>query len=747
VVTITPSFSNPALTPRIASVTITDDENAVATLSLPATLTEGAGVLTAAGTLSLSVAADEPLTFTLTSSNSSELAVPATVTMPAGASSVTFALTLPNDDWLDGGKSVTITASLVGWQPAQITGTVEDNDPRTLTLTFPNGTSAVEGVYLSCRVGLTARATSLMALTVTFSPSGGTTTAYVLNGDTYTNISLGGGQDYIAEADETRTVSVSYPGFTGASGQFFHQDDDPATMVWGSISSPKQAGQYFPFTLTGYNLSGQSAPVMANVTVTQEAEGIVYPQDYVIFNMSGGNLQNGSFAPKKSGASRLRAQVDGSGFVSFSSVFHVQAGPASKFVFGLLPSSAQAGGAFPVSVRAVDEFDNTASFSGTARLAVLRGVSERSFYSSGGSAAGVPASPGAKVQRSQFIYSSYAINGYGPICRVSFKVLTPSAQPLENFTLRLKSPGLGYFTGSYTGWDNTGLTTHYQGAPAFTQAGWMPLDLQTPYTLAYGANLMIDSSFSGTQLAGCSFNGSYSSSSCYDGTATSGDPLSWSGTSPVAPSPNYYLPDIKIGFGTPVAASPANTGIFASSAWTGPVTIQTAGAGTVLRATSGPVTGDSAAFTVYDPAADADTDKLPDWWESANALTAPLAGANDDPDFDGRTNLLEYLTGTAPKSAGTATPGLETITSMQIDGNQRRVCSYTYRRRASLTGWTFGFQVSDSLGTWTSAGVDVVEQTVLPDPADPSFETVTVQITLPAGWEDRAFLRLYITSP
>ncbi|MFN9115582.1 MAG: hypothetical protein ACK5XN_36465, partial [Bacteroidota bacterium] len=204
---------------------------------------------------------------------------------------------------------------------------------------------------------------------------------------------------------------------------------------------------------------------------------------------------------------------------------------------------------------------------------------------------------------------------------------------------------------------------------------------------------------------------------------------------------------LKLGFGSKISATPASTGTWTTTNWSGPVTIQSAGTGTVLRASSSSLTGDSAAFTVYDPTADADTDKLPDWWESAHALTAPLAGANDDPDSDGRSNLLEYLTGTAPKGAGAATPGLETITSMQIDGNQRRTCLYTYRRRASLTGWTFGFQVSDTLGAWTSAGLDIVEQTVVPEASDPSFEIVTVLITLPTGWESRAFLRLNITSP
>jgi large repetitive protein len=115
-----------------ASLTVADDEppDPALTLSVsPATFSEAAGTNAAIGTVTranVSLAAAQVVT--LVSSDTTEATVPATVTIPAGQASVSFAIAAVNDTVGDGSQAVTITASAAG-----LTGTaavtVTDDDP------------------------------------------------------------------------------------------------------------------------------------------------------------------------------------------------------------------------------------------------------------------------------------------------------------------------------------------------------------------------------------------------------------------------------------------------------------------------------------------------------------------------------------------------------------------------------------------------------------------------------------------
>ena len=85
-------------------------------VSLPAGgVSEAAGAAAGTGTVTRSGGdLPGPLTVTLTSSDTSEATVPATVTIPADQDSVTFPITAVDDALLDGTQTVTITASAHG---------------------------------------------------------------------------------------------------------------------------------------------------------------------------------------------------------------------------------------------------------------------------------------------------------------------------------------------------------------------------------------------------------------------------------------------------------------------------------------------------------------------------------------------------------------------------------------------------------------------------------------------------------
>ena len=111
-------------------------------VTLPASATEGDAPVT--GTVTASPAPASNLVVTLSSSDTSEATVPATVTILAGQTAATFSLTIINDTLLDGTQNVTVTATAASYFPGSGTIAINDNETATLSVTAP--ASAIEGV-------------------------------------------------------------------------------------------------------------------------------------------------------------------------------------------------------------------------------------------------------------------------------------------------------------------------------------------------------------------------------------------------------------------------------------------------------------------------------------------------------------------------------------------------------------------------------------------------------------------------
>jgi hypothetical protein len=106
----------------------------------PTTFIENAGTNAATGTLTLSQAQGQDLVVSLASSDTSEVTVPASVTIPAGQTTATFELAAVDDAISDGPSSVTITAT-AGSLNATASVTVTDNEVTLAGVTpgAPNG--------------------------------------------------------------------------------------------------------------------------------------------------------------------------------------------------------------------------------------------------------------------------------------------------------------------------------------------------------------------------------------------------------------------------------------------------------------------------------------------------------------------------------------------------------------------------------------------------------------------------------
>ena len=125
------------------------------------------------------------------------------------------------------------------------------------------------------------------------------------------------------------------------------------------------------------------------------------------------------------------------------------------------------------------------------------------------------------------------------------------------------------------------------------------------------------------------------------------------------------------------------------------------------------------------------------WRQTHFNTTANTGDAADsaDPDFDGLNNLLEFATGTLPKTSN-GQPG-----SLLKNG---ATLEFTYPRShaAVADGITFTVEWSDTLGDdWSSSGVTQSEL-----PGTDNGTTLLWKATVPAG-SDKRFLHLRVTAP
>ncbi len=145
--TVTITATSPGNPDASGTIAITDDEVAILTLEVAAAAvgeSDGLGATTATVTRN-SVTSSE-MVVTLSSSDTSEVNVPATVTIPAGqATSPPFAIDAIDDAIVDGTQTVTITALYAGHTNGTDTLDVTDDTPLLLTVVAGSGGVSTTG--------------------------------------------------------------------------------------------------------------------------------------------------------------------------------------------------------------------------------------------------------------------------------------------------------------------------------------------------------------------------------------------------------------------------------------------------------------------------------------------------------------------------------------------------------------------------------------------------------------------------
>jgi subtilisin family serine protease len=111
-----------------ASLQVLDNEASQLSVTLASPSLESTGVLAGGGMVSVPGILVNPLTVSLSSNDTTELQVPASIVIPAGAGSQVFNLTLVDDALVDGDQPVIVTATASGFSTGQGSMTVTDNE-------------------------------------------------------------------------------------------------------------------------------------------------------------------------------------------------------------------------------------------------------------------------------------------------------------------------------------------------------------------------------------------------------------------------------------------------------------------------------------------------------------------------------------------------------------------------------------------------------------------------------------------
>ena len=580
-----------------ATIQVLDNDGGALTFTLPATVSEDAGTVT--GTLSLSRAALVPLTIAITSDNPLAAQPTASVTVPRGDTTATFTVTIPNNGALSGDQTARLTATLNGWTSAVADLLVQDDDPRALTVTIPTafretdppktGTVTLGGTLASNLVVALASSDS-SAVTVPASVT-------IAAGQTSAPFTIMVQDDLLADGAQPFTITASAATFTAgtASGQV--RDNEAHHFTIEPISSPQVANGPVPTIVKardplGAVLTDYNSPI--TLTATSDGGALAVSPASTSGFVNG--VWNGSVQINALATNVVLTASDGQGHSGSSNPFDLAAGQIDRFVWDPIASPQALDTPFAATIRAVDPAGGTVpAYNGVAHLFAVV-ASENAPIGIGTSSLHAVLNTYSHDSRTQIIYSAAEMGGAARIASIAFNIDTASAEPLTNFTIRLKHTTLANYSGAVA-WETAGWTTVYRGSPTVPGRGWMVFAFSTPFEYNGTSNLLVDYSMDRattrsvyTYVVGT--DTSTPSVIFATSNSTNGDPLTWAGTTPY-PNQYYGRPNVRFATLKEVPIRPPQSGAFSSGVWTGAVSVPIAGSGVSLRARAGAVTGTS----------------------------------------------------------------------------------------------------------------------------------------------------------
>jgi len=562
---VTITATSTGYTPTSAVMHVHDNETAVLTVSLPATTIEGAAPIT--GTITSSAAPSDNITVALSSSLTSSLTVPATVTLLAGQTTVTFTATVIDNHIIDGGNNVTVTASVENWTSGSATINVADNDTY-VAVSLPAG--GWEGQTLTNAGTVTLGGTLTTPLVVNLASDNSSLTVpssvTVPAGQTSAAFNLTFLTDSLQNGDRTAHVTATATGMTAGSSALVIHDSNVSYLAIAPITGSESANVAFTATVTAYNIANEVIAVYAGSgTLSASGQSGTLPISPTSITFAAGVWTGSVTIAAEDPAARITAT---SGVATgTSNAFTVLGGAVVGFTWSTIASPEVAGLPFTTTLTARDANGQVANFSGSATVSGLIGTTTSQTM------LGSPA------------YDYYGTSSAGWTDGYSF---TPNTS-IQVTALR------SYFGTKFDIWTNTGTLLASQ-AVSGTPTVWTETPLASPITLSANTTYRI----SVYTPAGKPWYYKFFTPS-NPTFATLGQTYQVQGDGfPTHTDEAFWLVDLRgnVGAFTSVPVSPT-TVTFASGVWTGSITMAQTGTGVHLHVDDGTgQTGDSNTFNV-----------------------------------------------------------------------------------------------------------------------------------------------------
>ena len=556
---------------------VMDNETAVLTLNVPASILEGQ--TDASASLTVSQAPAAPVTVDLASDNPAIVGVPATVTIPAGSTGpVAFALNAPDNALAHGGRSAIISASVPGWTGDAESVSVQDDEMPTISLTGPEAVreSVPPGSYeVTVNTPLAAPLTISLASNdtteLTVPP-----TVEIPAGSLSVPLLVTVVDDLDVDGPQTAEISASASGYAGAVLPVTVNDNDAAQFGLSSIPSPQQRNTPFIVRVTAQDTLGQAIPTFSGSPIwsSDSSTGPVAFTATAVNGFSEGAADYEVIVTEAATGVALTVN-DGSGHTGTSNAFDVVAVPLARFEWSGLPTFATIDSLINATITALDDQGNVASsYTSPTTLEVY---SSSYDFRIGSSSTSNPTTPlvrntAHEKSRVQMIYTAEEFGGAPQwLSQINFYTAGTAGQTMSDFKVRVKLTDRSSFGSE--GFDVGGWTTVYESASQSASSVAFPFI--TPFFLDGTQNLMVDVSFSNTST---STPGEVRVTPTQDpmvmhatGDVTDPDPLVWgNGTGPAAQT-SLDRPTLAVYFATLIGELPASPAAFAGGVWNGTV--------------------------------------------------------------------------------------------------------------------------------------------------------------------------------